>query len=301
MGAHRHDQTTAAVVPTGNEAGATREIHLGHGTITYVDTGGDGPAIVFLHGLLMDATLWDLVIDELRFDHRCIAPNLPLGAHHLPMPTDADLSLPGIARLATEFITELGLNDVTVVGNDTGGALVQLMATEPNSNPPARICLVSCEAFDNIPPGLTGKTVVTVGRLPPSLFGLFMQQLRLRPFRRLPIAFGWLTKRGDKTTARWLKPLLTNPSIRVDAIKVLRAIGADRDLLHRAAERLPRYHGRALVVWATEDRVMPPAHGRRLAELLGGCELVEVNDSYTLIPLDQPTLLANSIRSFLQG
>ena len=60
-----------------------------------------------------------------------------------------------------------------------------------------RAVLVSCDAFDNFPPGLTGKTLVATGKLPPPAFGLFMQQMRLRAVRRLPIAFGWLTKRGD--------------------------------------------------------------------------------------------------------
>jgi len=57
--------------------------------------------------------------------------------------------------------------------------------------------LVSCNAFGNFPPRLTGKTLVLSGKLSPAMFGLFVQQLRLRSARRLPIAFGWLTKRGD--------------------------------------------------------------------------------------------------------
>ena len=66
----------------------------------------------------------------------------------------------------------------------------------------ARVALVSCNAFDNFPPGLTGKARVPSGKLSPAMVGLFMQQLRLWPARRLPIAFGWLTKRGDRTTVR---------------------------------------------------------------------------------------------------
>src|SRR6266576_1603428 len=98
-----------------------------------------------------------------------------------------------------------GLRDVTLVGNDTGGALAQLVVGEGTTRL-SQIVLVSCDAFDNFPPGLTGKTVVLLGRLPAPLFGLFFQQMRLRPVRRLPIAFGWLTKRGDAVTARWVRP-----------------------------------------------------------------------------------------------
>lgn len=128
--------------------------------------------------------------------------------------------------------------------------------------------LVSCDAFDNFPPGLTGRTLVLSGRLPPRLFGMFMQQMRLRPLRRTPVAFGWLTLRGDAATARWIRPVLERPEIRRDAVRTLRAAAADTGLLLAAADRLPRFDRPALVVWARGDRVMPPEHGRRLAALL---------------------------------
>src|SRR5437764_10689949 len=172
-----------------------REIELSAGTIEYEDTGGDGPVLVLLHGLMMDASLWDGPIADLSADHRCVAPTLPLGAHRHPMHADADLSPPGIARLVAEFLDRLGLQDVTLAGNDTGGALAQLLMAEGAARV-GRVVLASCDAFDNFPPGLTGKTLVTAGKLPPAMFGLFMQQMRLRPLRRLPVAFGWLTRRG---------------------------------------------------------------------------------------------------------
>ena len=278
------------------------QIEMSCGTIDYTDTGGDGPVLVFLHGLLMDASLWDGVIADLSSDHRCVAPTLPLGAHRHPMHPDADLSLPGIARLVAEFCDRLDLEDVTLVGNDTGGALVQLLMAESPAWL-ARVVLLSCDAFDNFPPGLTGKALVASGRLSPGMFGLFMQQMRLRPVRRLPIAFGWLTRRGDAATARWMRPVLTQAGIRRDTVRVLRAARADAGgtgagLLVAAAERLPEFKHPALVVWAREDRVMPPEHGRRLAGLLPDARLVEVADSYTLIPLDQPARFASAVREF---
>ena len=270
------------------------EIDLSAGTLDYLDTGGGGPTLVLLHGLLMDSSLWDGPIADLSTDHRCIAPTLPLGAHRHPV--SGDLSLPAIARLVEEFLDRLDLHDVTLVGNDTGGALVQLvLAGKPERV--VRAVLVSCEAFDNVPPGLTGKVLVLSGRLSPRLFGAFMQQLRLRAVRRLPIAFGWLTKRGDATTARWFRPVLTSQQIRRDTVRMLRAI--DGGAVAEATAALPSFHRPALVVWAAEDRVMPPEHGRRLAELLPDARLVEVADSYTLVPLDQPAALAGAVRDFV--
>jgi len=255
--------------------------------------------LVLLHGLMMDSSLWDGAIAGLS-GHRCLAPTLPLGAHRHPMHPTADLSLPAIARLVTEFLDRLDLHDVTLVGNDTGGALVQLLMGDGAARV-GRVVLASCDAFDNFPPGLTGKALVLAGQLPPPLFGLFMQQMRLRPVRRLPIAFGWLTRRGDAATARWMKPVLTQPEIRRDTVRTLRAIAADKGLLVKAAERLPGFTRPALVIWASGDRVMPPEHGRRLAGLLPHARLAEVPDSDTLIPLDQPARFAQLIHEFVHA
>lgn len=274
-----------------------REIELSAGTIEYEDTGGDGPVLVMLHGLMMDASLWDGPIADLRAGYRCVAPTLPLGAHRRAMHADADLSLPGTARLVAEFLDRLDLSDVTLVGNDTGGALVQLLMRD-GAERVGRVVLASCDAFDNFPPGLTGKTLVLTGRLSPAMFGLFMQQMRLKLLRRLPIAFGWLTKRGDAATARWMRPVMQQAEIRRDAVRMLRSVAADPSLLLEAAESLPSFTRPALVIWASEDRVMPPEHGRRLAGLLPLGRLAEVEDSYTLIPLDQPARLAQLIREF---
>ena len=273
----------------------TRQIELSAGTIEYEDTDGEGAPIVLLGGLMMDASLWEDVIADLSPEHRCVAPTLPLGAHRQAMHADADLTPNGLAQLVAEFLDRLDLNDVTLVGNDTGGALVQLVAGDAATRV-GRIVLVSCDAFDNFPPGLTGKTLVLTGKLSPTMFGLFMQPLRLRPFRRLPLAFGWLTKRGDAATARWIKPILEQGEIRRDTVRVLRAIATQPHLMLDAAQRLPSFERPALVAWASQDRVMPPEHGRRLAELLPHGRLVEIPDSYTLIPLDQPTWLAQAIQ-----
>jgi pimeloyl-ACP methyl ester carboxylesterase len=278
----------------------TSRIELSAGIVEYTDSGGDGPVLVLLHGLMMDASLWDEVIADLAPDHRCVAPTLPLGAHRVAMHADADLSLPGIARLVAEFCDRLGLDGATLVGNDTGGALVQLLMADTERPVPDRVVLASCDAFDNFPPGLTGKTLVAAGRLSPAMFGLFMQQMRLRAVRRLPIAFGWLTKRGDATTARWMRPVLAQPEIRRDTVRVLRAAAAAAraGLLRTTAERLAEFKHPALIVWAKEDLVMPRSHGPRLAGLIPAARLVEVDDSYTLIPLDQPARFASVLREF---
>jgi pimeloyl-ACP methyl ester carboxylesterase len=272
------------------------EIELSAGMIEYEDTGGSGPVVVMLHGLVMDGSLWRKVVRELRTDHRCVVPTLPVGAHRRPMRADADLSLRGLAKLEAEFLEALDLREVTLVGNDLG--LFQVTACEYPERI-ARLVITSCEAFDNIPPGLPGHTVALAAKLPGGLFAL-VQPLRLRALRRLPMALGWMAKRPvpNAITDAWLRPLLTQRQIRRDLLKYLRHYDK-RDLL-AAAECLRSFERPALVVWAAEDRVMPPAHGRRLAALLPHARLVEIPDSYTLLPEDQPGELARAIRQFVR-
>lgn len=270
------------------------EVELTGGAVEYEDTGGEGPLLLFQHGVAMNGSEWRHLVADLRSDHRCVVPELPLGAHRRPMRPDADLSFEGLTRLVLELIEALDLRDVTLVGSDSG--LAQLVAAE---RPPrlARLVLTSCEAFDNCPPGLPGKVLGRIGRLPGGLNAL-VQPMRLRPLRRLPIAYGWMSKRlPHEVTDDWLRPLLGDRAIRRDAARFLRS--ADETVFQRVPERLREFDRPALVVWAREDRVMPPDHGRRLAELLPNARLEWVDDSYTLIPEDQPDELARHIREFV--
>ena len=157
----------------------------------YLDTGGDGPVVVLLHGVLMNGTVWDKVVDGLRDRYRCIVPDLPFGGHSVPMPDDADLSLVSIATRVARFLVELDVQDVTVVCNDWGGA--QLVVSPGGSDRIANLVLVSCEAFDNYPPGLPGRLLCLFAALPGGTF-FSVQLLRPRWIRHLPLVFGALSK-----------------------------------------------------------------------------------------------------------
>lgn len=273
------------------------EVELSAGTIEYEDSGGGGQVVVFLHGVAMAGSLWRHVVTGLRPDFRCVAPTLPLGGHRRPMLPEANLSLRGQVLLVAEFLEVLGLRDVTLVGNDWGGA--QLLISEERAERVKRLVLVACEAFDNYPPGLPGRILVLAGKLPGGLYAM-LQPLRLRPLRRLPIAFGWMSKRRVPTDVMdaWLRPLLTKREIRRDLLKYIRTVPKKAQLLEWA-ERQRSFHRPVLVVWAPEDRIMPREHGRRLADMFPCGRVVEIADSYTLIPEDQPAELAGAIRQFI--
>ena len=188
--------------------------------LMYSDTGGDGPVGVLLHGVLMSGSLWDTVVEGLRDRYRCIVPELPFGAHTTPMPDDADLSLPALATMIAEFLTELDLRHVTLVCNDWGGA--QLVISPGGTDRVANFVLISCETFDNYPPGVAGRLLCRTAALPGGTF-LVAQLLRPRWIRHLPVTFGALSKRRvpDDLFRSWIGPLRHNPKVRRDLTKYL--------------------------------------------------------------------------------
>jgi pimeloyl-ACP methyl ester carboxylesterase len=278
---------------------AMAEIELSAGPILYEDTGGEGPVIVLCHGLLMTASLWDEVVEELGPGFRCVRPTLPLGAHRRPMRADADLSLRGQVRLLAEFLERLELQEVTLVFNDWCGA--QLLVAEGWDARVGRLVLASCETDDNYPPGLPGRVAALAAGLPGGLAAV-LKPLRIRALRRLPMTFGLMSKRpiSDELVDQWLEPALTNPAIRADLRKYAGDTRQGRRQLVKANSRLAGFAKPVLVAWAAEDKVMPVTAGRRLAASFPNSRFVEIPDSRTLIPVDQPRALADAIAAFVR-
>ncbi len=273
-------------------------VELTAGPISYEDTGGDGPVLVLLHGLLMNGSVWRKVVPELEDGHRCITPTLPLGSHRIPMRRDADLSLTGLAALVAEFLEALDLNDVTLVFNDWSPG--QVLVASGRTERIGRLVFVACEAFENYPPGLPGSLAGLAARVPGGVKGA-TQPLRMRSLRRSPAAFGWMSKRPvpDEVLDDWLEPVLDQSAVRRDLTKYARSGREARRATLAADESLALFSKPVLVVWASEDRVMPSEHGPRLAELFPRGRLVWIDDSYTLIPEDQPVRLADELRVFV--
>jgi pimeloyl-ACP methyl ester carboxylesterase len=267
------------------------------GTIRYRET-GEGPPIVFVHGLLVDGRLWRKVTPLLDGRFRCIVPDLPLGSHLTAMDPDADLSPPGLARIVAGFLEALDLDDVTLVANDTGGAISQITA----ANHPERIgrlMLTNCDAFENfLPPAF--RPLQWAARVPGLLTGV-LQSMRLEPLRRTPLAYGWLIKHdlGDAPLREWVDPFLTDRAIRRDTVKVLRGISPRYTI--EAAEELRDFDRPAMLAWAVEDRFFKLSFAERLAETIRGATLEKIEDSYTFVSEDQPEKLASLIEAFAGG
>lgn len=268
------------------------------GTVGYRDFGGPGPVLVFLHGLLMDGRVWDQVAIPLAADgYRCVVPDLPFGAHRHALSPDADLSIRGVVALVAELMDRLELEDATVVCNDWGGA--QLLVSEGLDARVARLGLVACEAFENYPPGINGRLVCLLARLPGGLF-ITAEVLRPRLLRHLPITFGALSKRRvpDELFREWNRQLRTVPGVRRDLRTYLTHVPR-RAQFRTWAEQQRRFLGPVLIVWARQDSMMPARHADQLAAHFTNSTLIWVEDSRTLVPVDQPDALVEALRTFL--
>lgn len=270
-----------------------KQLTLRQGTIDYRDSGSGDP-IVLVHGLLTNGELWREVAPRLARDFRVIAPDWPLGSQARPLSAGGDLTPPGLAALIADFIAELELEGVTLVGNDTGGALCQIVAVQRPERI-ARLVLTPCDAYEHFPPPAF-KPMQELARVPGGIFTI-MQTMRSARARRLPNAYGGIMKRPDDAlTAAWVKPALDDPEVRRQAGEILKAFSKRHTLA--AAARFGEFERPVLVVWAPEDRFFPLADAERLAHDFPDARLELIEDSYTLVALDQPARTAELIADF---
>ena len=272
------------------------EVHLKQGTIRYRED-GTGEPLLFVHGVVVNGDLWGKVVPRLSKDFRCIVPDWPLGSHEIPMSPDADLTPPGLAQLVIDFMDALGLEAVTLVGNDTGGAVCQMVAAA-HPDRVTRLVLTSCDLYDRFPPPVF-KPLAKLVRMPGALW-LIGQSLRPRFAQRSPLAFGWVTKRHPEKAVveSWLAPGRASRGVRRDLSKVFGSVDARYTI--EAAQKLESFDKPVLLAWATEDKLFPLEYARRFANALPNATLEEIPDSYTFIPQDQPEVLADTIAAFVR-
>jgi pimeloyl-ACP methyl ester carboxylesterase len=273
-------------------------IDIPPGRIEYRAAGpaaGTAPPVVFVHGLLVNAELWTKVADALAIRGiRSYAPDLPLGSHRIPWAAGTDLSPRGIARLINDFIAALDLTDVTLVGNDTGGALCQFLIDTDHSRI-GRLVLTNCDAFDQFPPAPFGL-IVKVGRRPARLHAM-MTSVRPKALRHSILGFGGLARRplDPALTRRWITPSLTDPAVRRNTAEFLRRVNP-KDL-HDISTRLGQFPKPVRLVWGTADPFFTISLARRLHDAFTGATLVEIAGGRTFLPLDEPELVANEIQA----
>ncbi|HWM55322.1 MAG TPA: alpha/beta hydrolase [Solirubrobacterales bacterium] len=272
-----------------------REIDLPAGRIRYREA-GEGKPVVFVHGYLVDGRLWDGVVDRLSDRCRCLAPDWPIGAQQIAMKPDADLTPYGIAATIASFLEALDLEDVTIVGNDSGGAMSQVLATR-HPERIGRLVLTNCDTHENFPPG-PFKALVPLAKLPGGTAALGMPfrigavaRAAFRPFTKKPMP--------AELIASWMEPGLHDAGVKRDLKKV--TIGMNKRYTLEAAEKLKGSDLPILLTWAPGDRLFPLKYAERLAADTPNARIVQIPDSKTFVPVDQPGRLADEIAGFVNG
>ena len=201
-----------------------------------------------------------------------------------------------MARITADFLEALDLDNVTIVANDTGGAVAQaLVGRHPDRI--ARLVLTSCDAFEKFPP--TPQKYLEVMARSRLLTWIVAYTAQFKPIQRLPTAYGFVTSRAmpPDIMRSFTDPVRLNPGVRRDFRRMLRAV--DTKYTFEAAARLANFDKPALVLWAENDKIFPRDHGRRLAKLLPQARFELIAGSRTFIPEDQPDRLVTAIEDFL--
>lgn len=263
-------------------------IDISAGTIHYDATGPEtGRPVVFVHGYMMGGQLWRQVSERLAGQGlRCIVPTWPLGAHPQPLRPGADRTIGGVAGMVAEVLDALGLEDVVLVGNDTGGVVTQLVAVHHRKRLGALV-LTSCDAFEHFPPPIL-KPVILAAKSK-TLFRTAMQALRAPAARKR--AFDGLAHRDiDDLTEIWVRPAITHPGVAEDLRQF--TLSLRTEVTTEAAARLPEFDKPTLIAWSADDVFFELGDGQRLAETIPNSRLEVIEGARTFSMVDRPDRLA---------
>ena len=272
-----------------------KEVSLPQGLVRYQDH-GSGPTLVFLHGILVNSALWMDVVSLLSGQFRCIVPDLPLGAHAVPLHSDADLSPPGVAQLVADFLEALDLHDVTLVGNDTGGAICQLtIAAHPERI--TRLVLTNCDGFEAFFPLLISPFHYGAQFFGTHFVDFLAWLFRSRFAQRLLVAAVSYRHLDTSMLDTYFTPMHSNAEVRRDLTGFLQAV-SNRDTLE-AARTFPSFQHPVLIVWGKNDIFFSSSIAKRLQQAFPDATLEFISQSRAFVPADQPSFLSQRIAEFV--
>ena len=274
---------------------ALRTVRTPHGEFAYIDV-GEGPVALFVHGLFVSAYIWRQVIAELRDERRCIAYNLPQhGGSRVA--DDADLSLAANAEMLASFCAALGLDQVELVANDTGGAVSQALAVR-RPDLVRTLTLTNCEARDVLPSSDPLAQMVAQlaeqGQLAPALKAGYDDR---EAARRGPLAapYQWPERFSDDD----LRGIMEPHQASVEAARELERFMAslDSDQLVALEPGLRDLQIPTLCAWGTGDTLFPLELAHWLRDTIPGCrEVVEIDGGRLFWPFERGAELVPHLR-----
>lgn len=264
-------------------------IEINAGTIHYEEFGPkDGRPVVFVHGYMMGGQLWRQVSARLASQGlRCIAPTWPLGAHPEPLRPGADRSIRGVANIVADTLAALDLDDVVLVGNDTGGVVTQLVAVHHPERIGALV-LTSCDAFEHFPPPIL-KPLIAAAKSK-ALFRVGTQAVRIPAVRKRAYA-GLSHTNIDALTHEWVRTALSNSAIAEDLRQF--TLSLRTEVTTEVAARLPEFDKPTLIAWSADDVFFELGDGQRLAKIIPGARLEVIDGARTFSMVDRPDRLAD--------
>ncbi|MED5813923.1 alpha/beta hydrolase [Mycolicibacterium sp. 050232] len=264
-------------------------IEINAGTIHYEEFGpADGRPVVFVHGYMMGGQLWRQVSARLATRGlRCIVPPWPLGAHPEPLRPGADRSIRGIADIVADALAALDLQDVVLVGNDTGGVVTQLVAVHHPDRLGALV-LTSCDAFEHFPPPIL-KPLIAAARYK-AVFRTAAQAVRIPVVRKRAYA-GLAHSDIDALTREWVRTALSNPAIAEDLRQF--TLSLRTEVTTKVAARLPEFDKPTLIAWSADDVFFELGDGRRLADIIPNARFEVIDGARTFSMVDRPDRLAD--------
>jgi pimeloyl-ACP methyl ester carboxylesterase len=270
------------------------QVEIRSGPVSYIDTGGPGRPVLFVHGLATSSYLWRNVIDLLDGERRCVAFDLPLHGS-TPAAASQDFSLPGFTRFLADCCDALGLTDIDLVGNDTGGAICQSFA----AGQPSRLhtlTLTNCETHKNLPPKLLlpaawlARAGLTAG---------YMTRLAhdTERGRRRMYGAGYenLASLPLDVARAWLEPLGATRELARQNERILPSLHA-RDLL-AIEPALARLQVPTLIVWGTGDMFFRRKWAYWLRDTIpGATEVVELDKARLFFPDERAAEFTAALR-----
>jgi pimeloyl-ACP methyl ester carboxylesterase len=219
-----------------------------------------------------------------------------LGAHEIPLQANVDLSPSGVAQLIADFLAALDLHEVTLIGNDTGGALCQLVIAH-HPERVNRLVLTNCDAFEHFFPPLVSPFHYGAQLLGIQFANLLASLLHARWAQRRFMAALTHCRLSQAELDAFFRPLLHLSFVRRDMTCFLRAVSNHYTL--EAAQTFSSFAHPVLLVWGKDDPFFPLRLAIRLQQVFPDARLIQLSHARAFVPLDQPEELAQQIMAFV--